>query len=182
VAFASGAEWRWSDKKVWGWEQPLFPDRRWRRAVEVETSDALPSIEETYAEALQRATAMASLHGRTRVALTPADSLTTALGRPTREQVVTARTEAATTLQSLELANGDALARRLQLGAARLLAEPDATTETLIQRVYERALSRPPVPREAALAHDLIGTTPTADGVEDLLWAVLMLPEFQLIH
>jgi hypothetical protein len=53
----------------------------------------------------------APVPSRTRAALANADPLMTALGRPNREQVVTVRTSAATTLQALELENGSTLAR-----------------------------------------------------------------------
>ena len=53
--------------------------------------------------------------------------LTRAMGRPIRDQVFTTREDAATTLQALELVNGDTLAVILKRGAARLLGElPDA--------------------------------------------------------
>jgi Protein of unknown function (DUF1549)/Protein of unknown function (DUF1553)/Planctomycete cytochrome C len=53
--------------------------------------------------------------------------LTRAMGRPIRDQVFTTREDAATTLQALELVNGDTLAMILKRGAARLLGElPDA--------------------------------------------------------
>jgi hypothetical protein len=49
------------------------------------------------------------------------------MGRPIRDQVFTRREDAATTLQALELVNGDTLALLLKRGAARLLGElPDA--------------------------------------------------------
>ncbi len=50
-----------------------------------------------------------------------------ALGRPVRDQVFTERTEKATTLQALELLNGETLTRQLQRGAQRLLGRlPEA--------------------------------------------------------
>lgn len=53
--------------------------------------------------------------------------LTRAMGRPIRDQVFTTREDAATTLQALELVNGDTLAIVLRRGALRLLGElPDA--------------------------------------------------------
>lgn len=55
-----------------------------------------------------------------RVGSTP---LTRALGRPIRDQVVTTRSSEATTLQALELVNGDALARWLSRGARKMLDE-----------------------------------------------------------
>jgi hypothetical protein len=32
------------------------------------------------------------------------------------------------------------------------------------------------------VARSLVGWRPSADGVADLLWAVVMLPEFQLVR
>jgi len=55
-----------------------------------------------------------------RVASSP---LTRALGRPIRDQVVTTRNSEATTLQALELVNGDALTRWLSRGARKMLDE-----------------------------------------------------------
>jgi hypothetical protein len=48
--------------------------------------------------------------------------------------------------------------------------------------VYARALGRDPSADERRLCRELLGDQPTADAVEDLLWSVVMLPEFQLIH
>ncbi len=50
-------------------------------------------------------------------------ALTRALGRPIRDQVFTTRDEDATTLQALELMNGETLAKALHRGARRLLNE-----------------------------------------------------------
>ena len=105
-----------------------------------------------------------------------------ALGRPTREQVITTRSSAATTLQSLELNNGETLATTLQQGAQRLLASAPPTPKTLVDRIYERALGRMPTAAESRMCRDLLGTQVRKEGVEDLLWAVTMLPEFQLIR
>jgi hypothetical protein len=94
---------------------------------------------------------------------------------------VTVRPSSATTLQGLELSNGATLASALERGAARLLARPRAT-DVLVRLVFQRALSRTPTHREMETCRQLLGATPTAAGVEDLLWSVVMLPEFQLIH
>jgi hypothetical protein len=123
----------------------------------------------------------APVAGRTRAALVTADPLMSALGRPNREQVVTVRASAATTLQSLELSNGSALASHLQRGAARLIARPEAT-DSLVRTIFQRALSRPPTGPELEVCRGVLGKAPTAAGVEDLLWSIVMLPEFQLIH
>jgi hypothetical protein len=118
-----------------------------------------------------------------RAALVNADELMRSLGRPNREQVVTTRPDQLTTLEALDLSNGQILSDTLARGAANLLkAHPGATGEQLIADLYLRALCRRPTPAELAAARDLLGSPATADGLADLLWAVVMLPEFQLIR
>jgi hypothetical protein len=117
-----------------------------------------------------------------RAALVPADALTRALGRPNREQVVTSRPKVATTLDALELTNGTTMSRMLRDGAGRW-AKKHATNPTqLIVELYQNALGRQPTPEESTAAATLVGSPPTPEGVEDLLWILTMLPEFQLIH
>jgi hypothetical protein len=117
-----------------------------------------------------------------RSSLCPANPLSTALGRPNRDQVVTERASAATTLQALELTNGSTLAMALQKASTKLLADKDASTEQMIDGIYQRALGREATKKEMALARQVVGSPATADGAEDLLWAVFMLPVFQLIR
>jgi len=118
--------------------------------------------------------------GEIRASLRPSDPLMTALGRPNREQVVTRRVEAATTLQGLELINGATLTERLARGATRAAALRE-TPRALIDRLYVQALGRVPTDAERTVCADLLGPAPAAEGIEDLLWAIVMLPEFQLI-
>jgi uncharacterized protein DUF1549/uncharacterized protein DUF1553/cytochrome c len=54
---------------------------------------------------------------------TPASSLARALGRPIRDQVFSTRNAAATTLQALELVNGERLVNWLRRGARNMLGE-----------------------------------------------------------
>jgi mono/diheme cytochrome c family protein len=116
-----------------------------------------------------------------RASLVSADPLTTALGRPNREQVVTTRATTATTLQGLELTNGDTLAVVLQRGAT-LLTAPSPAPTALVEQLFQRALSRPPTSKEKELAVAELSETPGTEGVQDLLWTLSMLPEFQLIY
>jgi hypothetical protein len=120
--------------------------------------------------------------GKIRASLVAADPLTTALGRPNREQVVTTRASVATTLQALEMTNGETLADILKRGAENLLSDPITAKKPLIPTLYERALGRKPTAPELELAQNILGTPVQPAGVEDLLWAVTMLPEFQLIY
>jgi hypothetical protein len=120
--------------------------------------------------------------GKVRAALVPADPLQVALARPNREQVVTTRPTAATTLQALEMTNGETLAELLKRGGATLLAPQPATTSRLISELYLRGLSRKPTSSELKLARAMIGRPAQPAGVEDILWSLTMLPEFQLIY
>jgi hypothetical protein len=52
----------------------------------------------------------------------------------------------------------------------------------IVDWLYRFALSRPPTSDEREAAMELLRSPPTQQGVEDLLWAVLMLPEFQIIR
>ncbi len=118
-----------------------------------------------------------------RASLVKADPLMRSLGRPNREQVVTTRPDQLTTLQALDLTNGQILTETLSRGAANLLKQkPTATADDRIEEIFLRALSRLPTKEELLAAHELIGTPGTADGLADLLWAVVMLPEFQLVR
>lgn len=128
---------------------------------------------------LARSVSGPKVYGSVRASLTAADPLSLALGRPNREQVVTVRQSIPTTIQALELTNGETLAGLLQQGAKRLVTD-GVDGPTLVARIFTLALSRPPTPRELKLALDLVGMQPRREGVEDLLWAVTMLPEFQL--
>jgi hypothetical protein len=118
-----------------------------------------------------------------RAALVPSNALMRSLGRPNREQVVTTRPDLLTTLQALDLSNGQLLADTLGRGAARMLKDdPKTTPDQRIRAVYRQALCRQPTEGELRVATELLGTSVTAEGLADLLWAVFMLPEFQLIR
>jgi hypothetical protein len=111
-----------------------------------------------------------------------ADPLAVALGRPNREQVATTRPSQATTLQSLELTNGGTLAGVLHQGAEKLLQEHPGAPMRLTELIFQRGLGRAPNRKEAALVKELMGTSTPAAALEDLLWSVAMLPEFQMIY
>jgi hypothetical protein len=131
---------------------------------------------------LSTAIASTALYGRARAALVAADPLLVALGRPNREQVLTTRASVATTLQMLELANGQTLSKVLGKGAEQLLAETSGSAGVLIERLYQGALGRSPTRQERQLAEELVGQPAKKEGLEDFLWTMAMLPEFQLIY
>jgi mono/diheme cytochrome c family protein len=118
-----------------------------------------------------------------RASLVPADALMRSMGRPNREQVVTTRPDQLTTLQALDLSNGQILADLLTRGAANLQrAHAKGSADEIIEDIYVRALCRRPTAEELATARGLVGSPATVAGVADLLWAVFMLPEFQLVR
>ncbi len=118
-----------------------------------------------------------------RASLVNADALMRSLGRPNREQVVTTRGDTLTTLQALDLANGKILFDTLTRGAQNLLkARPQASSEERIEALYRLALCRPPTAEERTEAREILGPTVTTESLADLLWVVVMLPEFQLIR
>lgn len=119
---------------------------------------------------------------QTRAALAVADPLQRALGRPNREQVVTERLSAATTLQALELTNGATLAGMLDKGAGRWMENDSHSRLQKVNALYEMALGRQPTVQERQIALQQIGSPATKAGMDDLLWSLVMLPEFQLVY
>ena len=178
IAAVSGRAWRTARVESGGWEALDFDDRAWTRAVERRS----PAPGNDQGDALARVLTFTPRLGRTRAALAVADPLTTALGRPSREQVVTSRAVPATTLQALELLNGQTLADRIRRGAEALVTARRESAGALIDGMYLRALGRKPDQSEAAACRQLLGRSVEAAAVEDLLWSLVMLPEFQLIY
>ena len=171
--------WRWTIEEPEGWTKLEFDDSTWNAAVELGSPESGPW---NVGESWRTTTSIETWAGRSRAALMVSDPLMTALGRPNREQVVTSRPTAATTLQALELTNGETLADWLRRGVVRLLRDDPGSADHLVVRVYQRTLGRKPTVEELRLAAGVVGNVPEPAGLEDLLWAMIMLPEFQLIH
>lgn len=112
----------------------------------------------------------------------PVDPLMKALGRTAREQVTTRRQTQGTTLQALELSNGTALFQQIQLSAESLKTAWSGTPEGLVIALYQHGLQRSPSVEEIQLAREIVGEPLRQEGLEDLLWSLAMLPEFQLIY
>jgi hypothetical protein len=176
--FVSDRSWVVTEKESDGWEQPAFDARGWSPASELGVTGIAPwKLEEDIVA--RKFVCLAK--GGVRASLVAADPLMVEMGRPNREQVVTTRAETATTLQALELTNGKTLATVLHEGADKLIRENTDGPE-LVRSIFQEAVGREPTLNEVALAQEWVGNKPTRDGVEDFLWAVAMLPEFQLIY
>ncbi|MBA4149521.1 MAG: DUF1553 domain-containing protein [Verrucomicrobia bacterium] len=176
--FATDKTWIWSRAEVSGWEKKGFAAAEWSNAIELGAAQMAPwRLKKDHIPNKLASTQS----GAIRAALVNADPLAVALGRPNREQTVTTRPSEATTLQALEMTNGETLADILRRGAEAITAEAKSERE-LIQQIYQNALGRKPTSAERKLAEELLGKPVNKEGVEDLLWATTMLPEFQLIY
>ncbi|HEX5790328.1 MAG TPA: DUF1549 and DUF1553 domain-containing protein, partial [Luteolibacter sp.] len=116
-----------------------------------------------------------------RASLVPSDLLMRALGRPNREQIVSMRPDNITTLEAIDLANGEALAAFLKQGAQRIATEAQGP-EQFVDGVFMRALSRKPSASERRELLTMLGGKLEPKAIEDVLWMVLLLPEFQFVR
>jgi mono/diheme cytochrome c family protein/uncharacterized membrane protein len=117
----------------------------------------------------------------TRASLVVNNPFLIALGRPTRETVSTGRESQANLLQALELTKGERFNDALRKGAEKWLAKYRKSDE-IIAELYREAFNRPPAAKEFAAARRALGAQPTVEAVQDLFWAIVLLPEFQLIY
>ncbi len=175
----SDSSWLWAKTADTRWKTADAKTTGWNHAAE------LPGAASLYGSIdLAASIGSSGVVGgddRLRAALVFDDPLIAALGRTSREQVVTRRDSIATTLQALEMSNGSTLDDRLKAGAERRIAALGKAPNWLIKTLFVDALGREPVAAELKAAQELAGSPATVAGVQDLLWSLVMLPEFQLI-
>jgi hypothetical protein len=181
VTIATDEQWQWA---------PQIPDARgrfrgkapeWKPAgliknPEVWAARANPQLQSLLTQAMT-----GEIH-MVRASLVKADELMRALGRPNRDQIVTSRPTELTTLEAIDLANGQRLADAIASGASSVASRFQGTPDELVDWLYGFALSRRPTDDERKLAIDYLGQMSEPTRVEDVLWAVVMLPEFQLVR
>ncbi|MBC8117218.1 MAG: DUF1549 domain-containing protein [Candidatus Saccharimonas sp.] len=117
-----------------------------------------------------------------RASLVKCDFLMKSLGRPNRDQIVSVRPEMLTTLEAIDLSNGETLADILNRGAKKLLARSWDSPQHFARWLWRYAISRDPTPQELEALTAALGDKLTEQGIEDVLWAAIMLPEFQLVR
>ncbi len=117
-----------------------------------------------------------------RASLVKSDFLMRSLGRPNRDQIVTVRPADLTTLEAIDLSNGQILAETLERGSQKLIAEQWPSTTEFVQWLYRFALSREPSAEELTVLTEALGDKLTEQGIQDALWSVVMLPEFQMVR
>ena len=116
-----------------------------------------------------------------RASLVPNEPFLKAMGRPGRETVVTNRGHQAGLIQALELTNGDRFSQALRIAAGKWAVQYPAPEEFAVQ-VYRKVLGRNPTDAERQVTMKAAGKRLTADAAEDVLWALALHPEFQLIY
>lgn len=116
-----------------------------------------------------------------RASLIVNNAFLTALGRPNRETVSTSRESQANLLQALELTNGDRFNEALMKGAQTWKAKY-RTGDLIIKELYKKALGRLPNEKEWKVAKQVVGENPSIECIQDLFWAIMLLPEFQIIY
>jgi len=118
-----------------------------------------------------------------RASLLKADLLMRTLGRPNRDQIVTNRPQDLSTLEALDLSAGARLSELLAGAAARIAKDASfQSSGELVDWLYTAALGRQPSAGESAASKEALGEKPAAPLIEDLLWSVFFLPEFQLVR
>lgn len=117
-----------------------------------------------------------------RASLLKNTALMRSLGRPMREQIVSMRPTELTTLEAIDLANEAELSKAFAAGATKLALRFQGDSKRLVEFIYQFALSRQPTPDEQQLLTESMGSQPTPELVQDVLWAICMLPEFWLIQ
>lgn len=175
IVIATDASWKWSAALPDG--NGRFPraPRDWRPAAVIADSSVWNGFLPGFSQSLRTDTPMV------RASLVPSDLLLRSLGRPNREQIVSMRPDGITTLEAIDLANGEQLAGLLKQGAAKLHASSMPPAE-LVDSVFMRALGRRPAAAEKSGLAATLGPRPTPQAIEDLLWLVLLLPEFQFVR
>ena len=174
----SDKTWKVSNEEINGWNKLKFDDTKWAFASELGGLNMDPW---NLANELKVKGSDLAFGGKFRESLQNKTELTTALGRPNREQVTTQRPSVATTLQALALTNGEVISKLIKDGAV-VLSNGSNKKQRLVKRLFLLALGRGPTVAEADMLDDLASGENLVESVEGLLWAVAMLPEFQLIY
>ncbi len=176
----SDESWLWATATDGSWTESSFEPIGWKHAV------VLPEARRLYQRVDLGAAIAAGIpeqnNATIRASIGFTDPLLTALGRPNREQVSTRRDPFASTLQAMELTNGSTLTQKISEGALQRFNDAKGDAETIVEDLFGVALNRVPTVEERRIAIGLVGERPTLEGVEDLLWTIIMLPEFQLIY
>ncbi len=182
MTIVSNASWNWSDKVP-----SVKEGRLGALAKNFQDAHIVPTIG-AWKDQIdpQASQLMAQWNSGTlpmvRASLLKNTALMRSLGRPMREQIVSMRPTELTTLEAIDLANEAELSKAFAAGAAKLALRFQGDSKRLVEFIYQFALSRQPTPDEQQLLTESMGSQPTPELVQDVLWAICMLPEFWLIQ
>ncbi|WP_417850976.1 DUF1549 domain-containing protein [Thalassoglobus sp.] len=117
-----------------------------------------------------------------RASLMNNDFFMSSLGRPLREQIVSSRPNELTTLEAINLTNGETLASFLKRGGEHLSQKKWDSPQELVDFLVLSAFTRPPTSEESEVMLSALSEPITPEKIEDLLWVIVMMPEFLLIR
>jgi hypothetical protein len=178
---ASDASWQWTTALPGANGRYKEEPQDWQPAAEVTNPQVWSGrVDPQIAALLARGTKGAGL--MVRASLLKSDFLMRSLGRPNRDQIVSVRPSELRTLEAIDLSNGQTLADALAGGAKNLIGRSWQSPEAFVRWLYRHALSREPSGDELQVLTAALGTQLTDQGIEDTLWAIIMLPEFQLVR
>jgi hypothetical protein len=180
-SLVSDDTWQWSAQLPDASGKYQNPPDDWQPAAKVQGQQIWMSrLAHELAALLSRGDAASDM--MVRAALLKSDFLMRSLGRPNRDQIVSVRPRELTTLEAIDLSNGEVLASVLRQGAENLRGRKWKSPSEFIGWLYRFALGREPTPAELRALLEAIGPELTAPAIEDVLWTVFMLPEFQVVR
>ncbi|MFK7981075.1 MAG: DUF1549 domain-containing protein [Saprospiraceae bacterium] len=158
------------------WKNLAYPTDDWEKVARKNAADSYWGKLPEFAYEKQ-----SSKKENVRAALVKLDPFMKTLGRPTRENVATTRDANATLLQAMMLTNNDFLYQNIQAGASKLLAQNQSDIILTMNQFYKNTLGRLPTQQERNLIKRQLEDTNKEEVMEDLIWSVLALPEFQFL-
>ena len=189
ITLASGPDWTYSDEgQIRQKVRAGKLNGPWKKVVSAGRPSVYAGVDAEFRAGLARG-AVGDLM-MVRAGLVKSDFLMRSLGRPNRDQIVTSRPADLTTLEAIDLSNGETLALALKAGAESY-AEDKLSDHELVKQIFIAALTRPPTTQELAVClESLSASEGNGDGgvrsrdmiVQDLLWAVFMMPEFIMVR
>lgn len=157
------------------WNQITFDDKKWKKA------HGYSSFQNSPWGKLLRFNINGSQYQPIRASQVIADPFQLALGRPTRENVTTKRSEEPGLLQSITLSNHPLMHARIDEGAEKWAIKYTSNTAQLIHDLYLSLLCRIPDKRELNLLLEYLRSVDAKEGIEDIIWSIVVSPEFQFI-
>ena len=156
-----------------GWEQLVFKDDHWQN---------VRNYGADYWGKLVNFSFLPNPPQFARASLVKQHSFMKALGRPSRENVITTRDSQATLLEALELTNGDYFNTVLEEGANLWFMQYGSNNEAIVTDLYRKSLGREPSGKEKKIMLDALASGVGEEALQDLFWATLTSPEFQFIN